>query len=69
MSIKTHVLQTLDDLNEADLAQMAEFVEKDRELAEEGMADYATGLRQEDIRQRGRDSVMDLSREVKRWRS
>ena len=30
MSIKTHVLQTLDDLNETDLAQVAGFAEKDR---------------------------------------
>ena len=27
MSIKTHVLQTLDDLNEADLARVAEFLD------------------------------------------
>ena len=50
MSIKAHVLQTPDDFNEADLAQMAEFAEQDRELAEEGMADYTAGLHQEDSR-------------------
>ena len=27
MSIRTHVLQTLDDLNEADLARVAEFLD------------------------------------------
>ena len=27
MSIKTHVLQTLDDLNEADLVRVAEFLD------------------------------------------
>ena len=55
MSIRTHVLQTLDNLNETDLAQMAgmyaEFSKEDRILAEEGVSDYTTGLRQEDIRQ------------------
>jgi outer membrane protein assembly factor BamD (BamD/ComL family) len=36
-------------VNEAQLAALyAEFAEEDRELAEEGMADYAEGLRAED---------------------
>ena len=65
MSIRTHVPQTLDDLNEVDLAKMAEFAEQDRELSEEGMADYRTGLRQEDTLKRGRGGVTDLRQEVK----
>lgn len=65
MSIRAHVLQTLDELNEADLAQMAEFAEQDRELAEAGMADYTTGLHQEDTLKRGRGGVTDLRQEVK----
>jgi hypothetical protein len=36
-------------LDEAQLASLyAEFADEDRALAEEGMADYAEGLRQED---------------------
>ena len=77
MSIKDHVIQKLNSMNDADLAQVAEFLaflrfrarrhatpsldetqlaalyaefaEEDRALAEEGMSDYAAGLRQEDI--------------------
>ena len=77
MSIKGQVIQTLDGLSEAELAQVAEFMaflqfrarfqtmprleeaqlatlyaefaEEDRELAEEGIADYAHGLLTEDV--------------------
>jgi hypothetical protein len=76
MSIKDHVIQTLNGLSDAELEQVAEFLaflkfrarlhgtpslnetrlaalyaefaEADRALAEEGMSDYAAGLREED---------------------
>ena len=76
MSTKHHVIQELNSMSDADLAQVAEFLaflkfrarrhatpsldetqltalyaefaEEDRALAEEGMSDYASGLRQED---------------------
>lgn len=78
MSIKEQVAQELDNLSEAELKQVAEYVtflkfrsrikpvsvidekqiavvyaefaEEDRKLAEEGMSDYAEGLRKEDTR-------------------
>jgi len=77
MSIKEQVIQGLNTLSEAELAQVAEFLtflkfrarlqpmpalgeaqlatlyaacaEEDRELAEEGMAEYMHGLCQEDV--------------------
>lgn len=56
MSIRTHVLQTLDDLSEAELERVAEmyaeFSAEDSILAEEGTPDYTAGLRQEDIQRR-----------------
>jgi hypothetical protein len=76
MSLKEQVTQALEELSEAELAQLieslaflkfrarlkalptleeaqlatlyAEFAEEDWELAEEGIADYASGLLQED---------------------
>ena len=42
-------LQTMPTLEEAQLATLyAEFAEEDRELAEEGIAEYAQGLLRED---------------------
>ncbi|MDA1189988.1 MAG: hypothetical protein O2854_10005 [Chloroflexi bacterium] len=39
------------EINEAELAALyAEFAAEDRDLAEAGMADYARGLKQEDVR-------------------
>jgi hypothetical protein len=38
-------------VDEAQLATLyAEFAEEDREMAEEGIADYATALAEEDLR-------------------
>lgn len=76
MLVKDHVIHELEDLNEFELKQVAEYVsflkyrarfepitmldegqlaalysefaEEDRELAEEGMADYLVGLQHED---------------------
>ncbi len=78
MSIKEYVTQAIEGLNEAELAQLAEYVtflrfrtrlpvmppidkaqlaalyaefgEEDRLLAEEGLEDYAAGLRVEDTK-------------------
>ena len=78
MSTKQEIAQQLDQLNQAELDEMArylaflkyrsrisaapavdesklaalyaEFAEEDRELAEEGMADYAAALTREDVR-------------------
>ena len=77
MLVKEHVIHELEDLNDLELRQVAEYVsflkyrarlepiplldenqiaalygefaEEDRELAEEGMADYLSGLQREDI--------------------
>jgi hypothetical protein len=76
MSLKEQIIQALEELSNAELAQLteflaflkfrarlktlpgleetqlatlyAEFAEEDRELAEEGIADYASALLQED---------------------
>jgi hypothetical protein len=49
--LKFRARRTAPTLDEGQLASLyAEFADEDRNLAEEGMADYATGLMEEDVR-------------------
>lgn len=48
MSVRDQLVSEIDNLSEPDetlAALYAEFAEEDRELAEEGMADYAEALK------------------------
>lgn len=49
--LKFRARRTAPKLDQRQLAALyAEFTEEDRNLAEEGMADYAAGLMEEDVR-------------------